>query len=224
MIRVLVSAAYPAVRAGLRAMLDGAEGLTVAGIASPAQLAAGESGAGDPFDVLVMDLDDHIESSPAPVEAIPVGVPVVLLAVDPSAFEGLTQNGGGAAAARAYLLRQAGAEEIAAAVSAVAQGLVVFDPEVARALAGPRAALLPSGNRVLGGDAAVEGLAEPLTEREDEVLGLLALGLPNKGIALRLGISEHTVKFHVGAILAKLGAAGRTEAVMVAARRGLLPL
>jgi DNA-binding NarL/FixJ family response regulator len=63
-----------------------------------------------------------------------------------------------------------------------------------------------------------------LTERELEVLPLLALGLPNKAVAQRLGISEHTVKFHVGAILSKLGAASRTEAVMIAARRGLLPL
>ena len=65
---------------------------------------------------------------------------------------------------------------------------------------------------------------EPLTEREQEVLGLVALGLPNKTIAARLHISEHTVKFHVGSILAKLDAGSRTEAVTRAARRGLLTL
>ncbi|MGK2965089.1 MAG: response regulator transcription factor, partial [Tepidiformaceae bacterium] len=66
--------------------------------------------------------------------------------------------------------------------------------------------------------------AEPLTSRELDVLRQLALGLPNKTIAFNLGISDHTVKFHVSAVLAKLGAASRTEAVMLAARRGLLPL
>jgi DNA-binding NarL/FixJ family response regulator len=122
-----------------------------------------------------------------------------------------------AQAPRAWLLKQAPAEEIAAAVQAVAHGLLVMDPAVARAT---RAAAPASRLRAV----PTEELAEPLTERELEVLHLLALGLPNKAIALRLGISEHTVKFHVGAILAKMGAAGRTEAVMVAARRGILPL
>ncbi len=66
--------------------------------------------------------------------------------------------------------------------------------------------------------------AEELTPREIEVLQLVAEGLPNKQIALRLGISEHTVKFHVDAILGKLGAHSRTEAVTRAARLGLLVL
>ena len=74
----------------------------------------------------------------------------------------------------------------------------------------------------MGSDGAAT--ASALTEREQEVLRLVALGLPNKGIALDLGISEHTVKFHVGSILGKLDAGSRTEAVMTAARRGLLAL
>ena len=65
---------------------------------------------------------------------------------------------------------------------------------------------------------------EPLTAREREVLQLVAEGIPNKQIAQRLRISEHTVKFHVSAIMAKLNAASRTEAVTTAARRGLLLL
>ena len=63
-----------------------------------------------------------------------------------------------------------------------------------------------------------------LTRRELEVLQLLAQGLANKNIAQRLKISDHTVKFHVGAIMAKLDAASRTEAVTAAARRGILML
>jgi DNA-binding NarL/FixJ family response regulator len=70
--------------------------------------------------------------------------------------------------------------------------------------------------------AADDGPDEPLTTREQDVLELLALGLSNKRIAERLGISEHTVKFHVNAIYGKLGASTRTEAVNRALRRGLL--
>jgi len=65
---------------------------------------------------------------------------------------------------------------------------------------------------------------EPLTAREQQVLELLAEGLPNKTIAARLGISDQTVKFHVASISAKLGATNRTEAVRLALRRGLLTL
>ena len=76
-----------------------------------------------------------------------------------------------------------------------------------------------------GDDTAVPAAAgEDLTPREREVLAQLALGLPNKTIARRLGISEHTAKFHVAAVMAKLGAASRTEAVRLGARRGLVAL
>src|SRR5260370_38862805 len=68
------------------------------------------------------------------------------------------------------------------------------------------------------------GAGEPLTPRERDVLQLMAEGLPNKLIAVRLSISEHTAKFHISAIMTKLGAASRTEAVTIGARRGLLIL
>jgi len=69
-----------------------------------------------------------------------------------------------------------------------------------------------------------DGAVEPLTSREREVLALLAEGLPNKAIASTLGISDQTVKFHVAAIIGKLGAANRTDAVRRAVRRGLVAL
>ena len=69
-----------------------------------------------------------------------------------------------------------------------------------------------------------EVVEEPLTPREVQVLELLAEGLANKAIADRLGISDQTVKFHVAAILGKLGVANRTEAVRVAVRRGLIAM
>ncbi len=210
-IRVLVVAAYPAVRAGLRAMLDGTDGIAVVGEIAPAALPAAEGPLA--ADVLLIDLDEDAESLIAAAGDLLAQSAAVLLAADPEDFRGMAAE---ARAPRAYLLRDAGAEELTAAVHAVARGLVVLDPAVARAALSAPAPEVRAASGAGGG--------EPLTEREQEVLRLLALGLPNKAIALRLGISEHTVKFHVGAILAKLGAAGRTEAVMLAARSGLLPL
>ncbi len=104
-------------------------------------------------------------------------------------------------------------EELSAAIAAVAQGLVVLP----RTLTG----------RLLRGPAAVDEVdepTEPLTVREREVLGLLGRGLSNKMIARDLRISEHTVKFHVSSVYAKLGAASRTEAVSLGARLGLISL
>lgn len=100
-------------------------------------------------------------------------------------------------------------EELLAALGAVAAGLCVLPPS-----------LLAQDFRPLA--APENPLAEPLTAREDEVLQLLAEGLSNRQIAGRLDISEHTVKFHLSAIFAKLGAASRVEALRVATQRGLL--
>ena len=115
-----------------------------------------------------------------------------------------------AAGAIALLFRDTDIERLVAALNAVVRGLATLEPELA--------APLPARGR------APTPLAEDLTPRELEVLGLLAEGLPNKTIAQRLGISEHTVKFHVNAILGKLGAQSRTEAVTRATRLGLILL
>ena len=99
------------------------------------------------------------------------------------------------------------AEELVAAVHALAQGLIV-------------------GTKPLLFDADEEALPArgPLTERESEVLALLARGLANKQIAVALGISEHTVKFHVSSIYTKLNVANRTEAVRAGLRGGWIAL
>ena len=115
---------------------------------------------------------------------------------------------------RSCLPRDATTAEIRAAIEAVAAGLVAFHPD---ALGAAR------------GDAPRPATAGPeadqrLTERELEVLGMMADGLGNKIIAARLGISPHTAKFHVASIMAKLGAGSRTEAVAIGMRRGLVAI
>ncbi|GAC1472540.1 MAG: response regulator transcription factor [Chloroflexota bacterium] len=117
--------------------------------------------------------------------------------------------------ARAVLPHDALPEEIVAAVEAVAAGLVALHPDTIYALVPAR----PPTSR---SDSTVE--TEALTPREVEVLAMLSEGEGNKLIARRLGISEHTVKFHVGSILAKLNASSRTEAVTVGVRQGLIML
>ena len=113
------------------------------------------------------------------------------------------------AGAQTILGRNASPEALAAALFALSHGLQVTDP-----------ALSGDAGQSQSGPEAVS----PLTPREDDVLWLLAEGLPNKAIAGRLGISEHTVKFHVNSILSKLGAQSRTEAVTRATRLGLILL
>jgi DNA-binding NarL/FixJ family response regulator len=103
----------------------------------------------------------------------------------------------------AVVPRDAAAAELRAAVAAAAHGL----------------AAVPAGLT-----ARQAGEPEPLTAREREVLELLGQGLSNRGIAGRLGVSEHTAKFHVASVLAKLGASSRTEAVSLGLRRGLISL
>ena len=100
---------------------------------------------------------------------------------------------------------------LAGALMAVARGVVAIEPELA--------ALMLA--RQDGGPAASTRV---LTPRELEVLRQVAEGLPNKSIAQRLGISEHTVKFHLNALMAKLGVQSRTEAVIQATRIGLISL
>lgn len=208
-LRAPVVAEYPAARAGLRDLLERA-GIEVVRDLAPDDLESIEPL--DALDALVLDAG---EATADLLER--VDVPAVALVDSPG--EVVRDASGGAARGsprgpvRGFVRRDVSAEALAAAVRAVAAGMLVLDPALASAGLPVGAAIDP--------DAAA---AASLTEREREVLERVALGLPNKGIALELGISEHTVKFHVGSILGKLGAASRTEAVMEAARRGLLAL
>jgi len=104
-----------------------------------------------------------------------------------------------------FLQSNASSEQIVQAIKSVASGLMVFD-------------------RALAPQSPDDELLEQLTSRENEVLRLLADGLGNKEIAVKLSISEHTIKFHIHSILGKLGAASRTEAVTRGLRSGLIEL
>jgi DNA-binding NarL/FixJ family response regulator len=199
-LRVLVVGEDALARAGLRALADSA-GLHVAADVSPAEL---EDGPEEEADVAAWDVGpsgvlDRLRSFS---ERLPV---VAVLWSEDQAGEAL------AAGARGVLLRDGVEDRLVPALAAAAAGLVTLDEGLAESLLRPRPAHPPS-------------LVEPLTPREMEVLQLLAEGLTNRRIGKRLGISEHTAKFHVNAILGKLGAQSRGEAVAQAARLGLVLL
>lgn len=136
------------------------------------------------------------------------GAPIVLLAPDADAAFTLEQFQAGV---RAVLPPDASPAAILAAVEAVAGGLAAIDPQELESLLGT-------------GRPALQSVEDngTLTPRELEVLRMMAEGAANKSIAWKLGISEHTVKFHVASILGKLGAGTRTEAVTIGIRKGLV--
>jgi DNA-binding NarL/FixJ family response regulator len=214
MTRTLVAAAFPTVRAGLAAVLRADAGIEVVGDAAGAGRLLELAASLQP-DVVLAELEtaeDEIVEAVRQLASQTAGPGVVLLcdANDRWVRDALH------AGVRGVLARDAAAGEIIAAVLAAGNGLVVLSAAALPALLPPEPAQV--------GAAAPAGRVEPLTPRELEVLRLLSEGLGNKVISRRLHISEHTVKFHVGAIMMKLGAGSRTEAVTLAARRGLIML
>ncbi|MCC6805363.1 MAG: response regulator transcription factor [Anaerolineae bacterium] len=211
-LRVLVVASSPLARAGLTALLDGAPGLNIVG------QTAGENELADALDVyrpdvLVWDMGwEPLQTLDRLPDVSGAGV-LALVADGATALEASAALIG--AGVRGLLLQDSGADMLTAALHALGQGLVVLTPDVADAL---RAEPLASPDR------APDLMVDALTPRELEVINLIAEGLPNKTIAGSLGISEHTVKFHVNAILTKLSAQSRTEAVVRATRLGLIAL
>lgn len=199
-LRLLVVADDALARAGLRALAESA-GFAVSGDTTAGDLAGA---AEDEAEALVWDVGPSgaLDLLRAAAARIPV---VAVLWSEEQAREAL------AAGARGVLLRDGLEDQLAPAVHAAVAGLVAVDPSLADALGAPRARPAPE-------------VVEALTPRENEVLQLLAEGLTNRRIGERLGISEHTVKFHVNAILGKLGAQTRGEAIAQAARLGLLLL
>jgi DNA-binding NarL/FixJ family response regulator len=204
---VFVVAPTPVTRAGLRSMLANSEGTDVRVVgeaASPTEPDPSELSEADV--VLLADVELLEEAAIALSED---GTQALVLISDDDhpipRLRALPLRGWG------LVPPDAPPEELAAATTAVAQGLIVLPkPLTEQLLQGPA--------------ASVEELAEPLTAREREVLELLGRGLSNRLIARELHISEHTVKFHISSLYAKLQVNNRTEAVSQGARRGLISL
>ena len=208
MVRVLVVSDRALVRAGLTSMLAGSEDIEVVGDSTLAEAAAEVDARA--ANAAVVDVGED-EEGPETLWRLATDRPgLAIVALAQSAREArarqILQAG-----ARAYLLWDAGPDEIGSALRAVSRGLVVLEPSVAEALWSQEASLPPPSTG-----------AETLSPREHEVLQLPGSGPCQQNHTTRLRVSEHTVKFHIGSILNRLSAASRTEAVTVAIRRGLI--
>jgi len=209
MIRVLIADDHLVVREGLRTILEAAADLILVGEAADGAEAVRLAGELSP-DVVLMDLRmpgvDGIEAIRQIKACYPEVEIVILTTYDDDAYivRGLR------AGARGYLLKDAGRKVLFEAVRAAARGESLLPPAVVEKVVAHLAEPKP-----------VE--AERLSEREREVLDMLAQGAANKEIAVRLHITERTVKAHVTSIFNKLGVNSRAEAVAVALRSGLLP-
>lgn len=206
-IRILLADDHPIVRDGLVAVLGTQPDFEVVGEAATGDELIERALALRP-DVVLTDLEMPGMDSGAAIRALRAalpGTPVVVLTAfdsDDRIIRALE------AGAQGYLLKGAPRAEIFRAIRVAGAGGSLLEPVVASRLI----------RRISGQDAPPDAL----TPREAEVLRLLAQGRANKQIALALAITERTVKFHVSAILAKLGAANRTEAIALAAQRGLM--
>lgn len=204
---LLIVAADPLARSALAASCENLPGWQVMGLANPSTAAdhLAELEEESEIDLLIWDLGWEA-AAVATADFQNLEIPLLLLLSDSEQAQEAWSAG-----ARAMVTREASGEILEAAANAASRGLLVLDPDLT-------ASFLPSP---LG---PVHAFEEMLTPREMEVLQLLAEGMTNKAIAEQLQISRHTVKFHVNAILGKLNAQSRTEAVVRATRSGLLAL
>lgn len=202
--RILVAAETAVARAGLEAVIAQSPAFTSAGSTDPAGLA--ERIRELQPDVVLLEHRGAIEDS---IEPILASGPVFVLLTDrEDATSALASLHSGL---RAVLPLDAAAQEILAAIAAAMEGLIVLHPDLVAGVQIGGPAQTPTGNA-------------SLTPREIEVLRMLAEGLANKNIAWKLGISEHTVKFHITSIFTKLNVSSRAEAVATGMRRGLILL
>jgi DNA-binding NarL/FixJ family response regulator len=206
-IRILVADDHPMLREGLVAVLSTQPDFDIVGEAADGAEVVRLAEALRP-DVILLDLEmpdvDGVAALEGLRDAVSAARAIVFTAYDTDERILRSLRAG----ARGYLLKGASRQEIFDAVRTVHAGGSLLEPGVT--------------TRLL--DHVREGgeQAEPLTPRELEVLALISEGLHNSEIAGRLFVTERTVKFHVSSILAKLGADNRTEAVALAARRGLI--
>ena len=204
---VLVIAGSDRLAAAIEAMLRGHPAWRVV-VGSPAELAHVVDDL-EPASVVMALPPPAAASALRNLGSRPRVPPVILLAAEPlGAWTAQARRAG----VRGVLRDDATAEELTAAVAATMAGLLVLHP----------AAVIARPAAVAGSRRVSEGTG--LTPRELEILEMLAEGMSNRRIAVRLGISGYTVKFHVASILGKLGAATRTEAVTLGVRHGLISL
>jgi DNA-binding NarL/FixJ family response regulator len=229
-LRIIVADDQASVREGLVLLLGGLPGIEVAASAANGAQAI-ELVARHQPDAILLDLHMPVLDGTETTRRLTAEYPRVAIVVlttyldDTSVLEALQ------AGARSYLTKDADHTEIASALRAAAEGLSVFDSRVHATLMnaasrGGRPAQVPEPGKT--GDGAAPGGALPdgalpdgLTDREAEILGLIAQGLNNPEIAARLFVTTHTVKSHINRIFAKTGSRDRAAAIRYAHRRGL---
>lgn len=205
MIRIVIADDHAVVRAGLAQLVATFAEVELVGAAANGEEAVALCAEHHP-DVVLMDLEmpvfDGIEATRQIRNAQPE-VAVVVLTSFSDREQILRALDAGAAG---YLLKDAEPDELARAIEAAARGEAPLDPKAARALLSERRAPTP---------------AETLSDREREVLAMVAEGLPNKVIAQRLSISEKTVKAHLTSVFRQIGVTDRTQAALWAERNGV---
>jgi NarL family two-component system response regulator LiaR len=207
-IRVLVADDHAVVREGLRTFLSLQDGIEVVGEAGDGEAAVREAEIRRP-DVILMDLVMPRLDGVGAMRELRRRMPECRVIVLTSYAQDDRLLPAIQAGAAGYLLKDAEPREIARAVRAAHAGEALLAPAIAARLVA--AIAQPAGERP----------TQRLTPREREVLALIGRGLPNKRIARELGVSEKTVKTHVGHVLAKLGVTDRTQAALHAVREGL---
>ncbi len=210
-----IVAAYPSLRAGLGTLIQQDPGFMASAISPDTILAWSQMPATSTMadmDVLLIDPRDLAPEILNVIVQLAQGEDIPLLWLG---HHGRLPDAARANVPGGMISPHADGDTLIAAIRATSVGLRIIDPELETEL-GP-----PAGSALT---APVSGTVQPLSPREHEVLELVASGLPNKAIARTLGISDHTVKFHVSSVLTKLDAGSRTEAVTIASRTGVLSL
>lgn len=218
-LHLVVLARIPLVREGLRALLSNAPDFRVTPIA-PSDEILDDLLAQEP-DVLLLDVQVLELEGWGLLNELRRELPQLTTLIVGDNANDLRVARALELGARGYLLRDTAAQEMTDAIRAAHSGTITLHPLlVIRLLETLRA----NGESDQDEEPALDELIEPLSERELDVLRLMARGMPNKQIAGELYITEHTVKFHIRSILGKLGAANRTEAVTLGLQRGLISL
>ena len=220
-LRIVIADDQASVREGLVLLLDGLPDIEVVGAAADGQQALDLVAAQQP-DAILLDLHmpvlDGIGATRALAAEHP-GVAIVILttyADDTSVLHALQ------AGARSYLTKDADRTDIARALHAAAGGLAVLGPQVQAALLAAASPAMGTAATPAGPEpAAVAPPPDGLTQREAEILGLIARGLTNPEIAARLFLSNHTIKTHISRIFAKTGSRDRAAAIGYAHRHGI---